>query len=135
MAYKYGSAGKMQVGTSDILQIRNWRIVITQEEYDVSCLGDGWAKPTPVLMSWQGSAEGIYDPADTNGQLVLQNAAISGTKVQPEFWVDGTKYWAPDTSADTSAGAYVQNVTMNLARAALGIVDFTFRGHGPLKYN
>jgi hypothetical protein len=133
MAIKYGKTGKMMVGTSEVIQIRNWKLQLTIDEYESSALGDGWAKPVPIFSHWQATCEAIYDPGDTNGQLALQNAALSGSKVQPKFYIDGTNYWAPDTSADTNAGGYIQNFSVNQARAAVGIADLTIKGYGPIK--
>jgi hypothetical protein len=113
--------------------VRNWKLTITGDEYEASCLGDAWAKPEPVFWHWNASAEAIYDPSDTNGQLALQNAMASGTKVVPKFYIDGTNYWAPDTAGDSSAGAYIKTVGINQARASVGIVDFTLNGYGPIK--
>jgi len=135
MSYNYGKDASIKLGTSEVIQCRSWNMPIAASEYEASCLGDDWEKGIPVINNWSATLEAIFDPADTNGQLALQTAALANTKITNlKLYINGTNYWSPDTTADTSAGAYIFGMRVQQARAGVAIVEFSLKGFGPIKY-
>lgn len=134
MAYYYGRDAKVLVGTSTSVQIKSWKITGSTKTEDVTCLGDAGEKFIPMITSWNATLEAIFDPSDTNGQLALEAAHFAKTKLQVlKFYLDGTKYYAPDTAGDTSAGAYITGFNPSQSKGGLAMVEFTLTGYGNIK--
>lgn len=135
MAYYSGKEASVQIGTSKVIQCRNWRLNLTSETLDVTCLGDTYKKEVPNVNQWTATMEAFFDPADTNGQAVLHDAYQNGTKITNlKLYLNGSKYWTPDTNTDPDAGCYITGLTINQQQSSLATAEFTVRGYGPGKW-
>ena len=95
---------------------------------------DGWRSVAGAgTKAGKGSMSGLTDATDTLGQVALEDAAISGTKIiDLRLYVDSANYWTSDIASRASAGVYFSNY--NTTVAAGDIVKFScdFECHGPM---
>ena len=126
MAVLQGYGGKLMVGTAQVAEIGEWSLDIGAGTEDTSAFGDAWKKFTPTQGEWSGSASGRFDPADTNGQIALQNAVLNRASVSLRFYVDATHYY--------SGTAYVTRCSPAANVGGVVEIAFEFQGTGPLTY-
>lgn len=132
-----GKNASVKIGTNTIAEMAEWTLNITSEPITQPVFGSAWDKVHGLsITSWDGTITGLLDVTDTNGQLALNNATISGTKITDlKIYVDSTKYWAPDTTADAAAGCYITSMSPTAAQGDVLRVSFNFKGTGPIKFN
>lgn len=76
--------------------------------------------------------EGLYDPADTTGQLTLNQAIIDGTVQSTsmlQFFIDSTSYWSV-SSGGTLLITKAQQVSMD--KSGLGRTSFSCKVSGTM---
>ena len=128
-----GRYASVKLGSDLIANLTNWSIDINMDDIDVTAFGSVWGKSMPGFQRWTGSAEGYYDPADTNGQAELQNDALNATKITDiRFYIDSTSYWTPDVTNDPDAGCYINTVSIKHDKAGVAAVTYSILGYGPL---
>ena len=128
-----GRYASVKLGSNLVANLTNWSIDINMDDIDVTAFGSVWGKSMPGFQRWTGTAEGYYDPADTNGQAVLQDDALSATKITDiRFYIDSTSYWTPDVTNDSDAGCYINTVSIRHDKAGVAAVTFNILGYGPL---
>ena len=128
-----GRYASVKLGSNLVANLTNWSIDINMDDIDVTAFGSVWGKSMPGFQRWTGTAEGHYDPADTNGQAVLQDDALSATKITDiRFYIDSTSYWTPDVTNDSDAGCYINTVSIRHDKAGVAAVTFNILGYGPL---
>jgi len=136
MAILYGKDASVKIGSNEVIQCRQWRMPGTTTVQDVTCLGDEFTKEIPMIAKWTATIEAIFDPGDTNGQAALHSAWINKSKITDlKLYIDGTKYYAPDTGAEATAGAYISGVNATQVQSGIATVEFTVSGYGPIKLN
>ena len=124
-----------------ITEMGNWSVNRSAEEVDASAFGDGWGKSNAGMKKWSGSISGFYDPADTTGQKVLEDAYESGELISDiRFYIkysedtgDTIRYLAPDTANDPKAGLRVTGFDSNVDKSGVAQLSVTFSGSGPVK--
>jgi len=114
-----------------IADMANWSIEITADPIVEPVFGDTWSTTHGLAATaWTASVEGLYDPTDTTGQLVLENAVISGTKLTTlRFYEDDTHYWATTASG---AGCYITSMPITVAQGDVGRISFSVQGTGEI---
>lgn len=86
--------------------------------HDVSKFGDTWLRRLAGIKDNSFSLGGFYNQADTNGQVVMQNAKISDSQVWVMFKPNGTAGWKQAMLIDswqvntTEAGVQELSVTL-----------------------
>ena len=86
---KTGRHGQVKLDDVVIANLSNWKLSIKQALIDVSHFGnDGWDAVVAGNCSFDGSFEGSYDKADTNGQMAIQEAIVSGQDLDIDFIID-----------------------------------------------
>jgi hypothetical protein len=76
--------------------------------------------------------EGLYDPADTTGQVPLISANLSGTTLTTvRLYVDSTSYWAPNLTADSASGLLIRSFAIEVEKSGLAKISFTGKATGP----
>jgi predicted secreted protein len=140
-----GKKGKVSVNasTSEVFvgEIVDWSINSSADEIDVSTLGSEWKKKAVGQKQWSGSLNGHYDPADTDGQMVLEAAYKNGSKLQDiRFYNkhsatpgDTIIYETPDTDTDPDAGVYITGWNTSVDLSGVGKLAGSFIGTGPFK--
>jgi len=120
-----GCAVTIKLGTNDIAGINNitWDAVadmLDVTDFDSSCNREflNGLRGTTMTIS------GDYEPGDTNGQVVLQNAFLNGTLLtttaKPVYTVDGTNGFTGDAYVSafsinpTVEGKVVISVTLQI---------------------
>lgn len=128
-----GRFASIKIGSDLIKNMGRWTLDIRSDEIDVSAFGTVWGKMMIGMQRWTATLEGMYDPADTTGQLALQNAEINATKLQDvRLYVNTTSYWAPASTDDTTAGCYVSGLNVVHDKAGVATVTFNLVGYGKL---
>jgi hypothetical protein len=133
MAQLTGKNATLKIGTDTVLEMVTWTLNITAETVSERVFGDDWTKKVHIGNDWNGSFDGLYDPADTTGQVYMENATTSGTEITTlRFYVDATNYWTVDTGSD--ADAYCLITSWNPSADAGGFVRVTgtVEGSGPV---
>ena len=86
---KTGRHGQVKIANTVVASLSNWKLSIKQSLIDVSHFGnDGWDEVVAGNCSFEGSFEGSYDKSDTQGQMKMQNAIVSGEDLVIDFIVD-----------------------------------------------
>jgi hypothetical protein len=128
-----GRYATVKLGTTLVENLGRWNINIALDEIDVSAFGTVWKKNQPGFQGWTGTIEGMYDPADTDGQKTLHDAALAATKIQNiRFYIDSTSYWTPDTTDDAANGCYISSVDITHDKAGVAQVTMNIIGYGKL---
>lgn len=137
MATYLGKNALVKIGNNTVAEMAEWTLNITSDPITQPVFGSTWDKVHGLsITAWDGSVTGLLDMSDTNGQVALNNATISGTKITDlKLYIDGTKYWAPDTTGDTSAGCYITAMSPTATQGDVLRVSFSFKGTGPIKFN
>lgn len=132
-----GRNALVKIGNNTIAEMVEWTLNVTAEPITQAVFGSTWDKVHGLApSSWDGTITGLLDMTDTNGQVALNNATISGTKISDlKLCIDSTKYWAPDTASDAAAGCYITTMSPTAAQGDVLRVSFSFKGTGPIKFN
>lgn len=86
---KTGRHGQVKIANTVVASLSNWKLSIKQTLIDISHFGnDGWDEVVAGNCSFEGSFEGSYDKSDTQGQMKMQNAIVSGEDLEIDFIVD-----------------------------------------------
>ena len=134
MATYVGKDAAFKVGTDTVSEMTDWSIEITADVIREDVFGSTWAKKHGLSATdWSATVNGLVDLTDTDGQVVLENAVISGTKLTTlRFYVDGTNYYTSDTDTDAAAGAYVTSYSPGTAQGDVARVSISIEGTGPI---
>ena len=129
-----GRNAKVTFGTTEIADCVEYTMRIDNDLLREKVFGNnGWATTAGSAgLEASGSMSGLINTADTDGQVYLENACISGTKVTNfRLYVNPTDYWASNTGADADAGVYFGNyeVTANAGDIVRFTCEFSFDGH------
>jgi len=128
-----GRYASIKVATTLVENLGKWSLDIKMDEIDTSVFGSVWGRKIPGMQAWTGTLEGYYDPADTNGQKVLQDAALAATKLTTiRFYIDSTSYWTPDVTSETNAGAYISSISINHDKAGVAAITMNVIGYGKI---
>ena len=80
---KTGRYGQVKLDNVVVANLSNWKLSIKQSLIDVSHFGnDGWDEVVAGNCAFEGSFEGSYDKSDTNGQMAIQKAIVSGEDLE-----------------------------------------------------
>lgn len=127
-----GRYAAVKLGTTTVNNFGRWSLNISMAEISVDAFGSVWGKSMPGLQKWTGTMEGMYDPADTSGQWLIQNSALAATKITDiRFYINSTSYWAPKTD-NTNNGAYINTVSIDHDMNGVARVTFNVLGYGEL---
>lgn len=92
-----GKNGKICLGTSKIVGMKNWSLSLSVSTLDTTALGDDWKSYILGLKEWTASSDGDYQFTAINEQQTIQNglqeAYLSGTPVILRLYVDETHYY------------------------------------------
>jgi hypothetical protein len=128
-----GRYASVKIETTLIENLGRWVVSFVSDEIDVSAFGTVWKKNMLGFQGWTATLEGHYDPADTNGQKILQDAALNATKVQNiRFHIDSTSYWTPDLTDNPNNGCYISSVEVTHDKAGVAQVTMNVIGYGKL---
>lgn len=128
-----GRYASVKVGSVLVQNLGKWDLDIKMGEIDVSVFGSVWGKKIPGMQDWTATLDGFYDPSDTVGQKVLQDAALAATKLTDiRFYIDSTSYWTPDVTGETGAGAYITDVKVTHDKAGVAALSMSVVGYGKI---
>lgn len=122
MSASPGRLGKVAIGTHKLTYINSISFNNETPQIENKSFGDTHRKVIGIgIISAGGSIGGAVDPDDTEGQVVVENASISGTHVDDfRVYTDASTYW---TSTGEDADCVFNNY--NLSLDPDGSVDFT----------
>ncbi|MBB4277027.1 hypothetical protein [Rhizobium mongolense] len=124
MAVHHGKNGKVKIGANAVAAVQKWSVNQNIEVADTTVMGDSWQTHLGGIPGWSGSAEALYDPADTNGQVALEVGDSVSLGLYSDGDAVGKKYYA-GTATVTSAA------TETDMKGAVKIT-FNFQGNGAL---
>lgn len=134
MATYAGRNSKFAVGANTVSEMSDWSIDIKADVIREDVFGTTWAKKHGLSATdWSASVNGLVDLTDTNGQIALENAVVSGTKLTDlRFYIDNTNYYTSDTDSDADAGAYITSYNVSTAQGDVAKVSISIEGTGPI---
>ena len=92
-----GTGGSVHIGANKVGEIANWSIDCAADNVDITSFdSEGWKEFLAGLKEWSGSFEGNLKPGDTNGQLAIVNAWLTGVTVALKLKVDATRELSGD---------------------------------------
>lgn len=128
MAAIAGKGGSAKIGANTIAEVTSWTMDIAIDMLDSTSLGDSWREFIAGLAGATGSVEVKWDiPNDANGQTALQTAALAGTTVTLNLYVNATNYY--------SGSAYVSNLNVSDPVEDLVTATFDMQFTGAVTYN
>lgn len=124
MAKVTGKDGGVYIGANKIAELSNWSLDMGADDVDVTSFdSEGWKEFLAGLKEWSGSAEGNFDPTDTDGQKAILNAWLNGETVTLDLKVNSTITFSGDALVKPSIETPIDDkVTFS----------FDFTGTGPL---
>ena len=127
---KTGRYGQVKLDDVVVENLSNWKLSIKQSLIDVSHFGnDGWDEVVPGNCSFEGSFEGSYDKEDTNGQVAIQKAIVSGEDLEISFMID------KDDEADKYVGKVkVETIDIDTSPKEIIKISVKFKGNGALTF-
>ena len=133
MSVYVGRECKATFGATTISEMTDYSFSIEAPLLGEDVFGnDGWKTVAGAgTKGAKGSMSGLTDTSDTDGQVALETAVISGTKLTDlQLYVNDTEYWTSNTGADADAGVYFSNYATTVAAGDIVkfSVDFEFSG-------
>ena len=127
---KTGRYGQVKLDDVVVANLSNWKLSIKQSLIDVSHFGnDGWDEVVPGNCSFEGSFEGSYDKEDTNGQVAIQKAIVSGEDLEISFMMD------KNDEADKYVGKVkVETIDIDTSPKEIIKISVKFKGNGALTF-
>ena len=125
---KTGRYGQVKLDNVVVANLSNWKLSIKQSLIDVSHFGDdGWDEVVAGNCTFEGSFEGSYDKSDTNGQMAIQNAIVSGEDLEISFMMD------KNDEADKYVGKVkVETIDIDTSPKEIIKISVKFKGNGAL---
>ena len=125
-----GKNGKVCLGTSKIIGIKNWSLSLSVSTLDTTSLGDDWKSYILGLKEWTATSDGDYTITNVNSnedvQNGLQSAYLTGVTVILRLYVDETHYY--------TGSAVVTSLSIDDPVADIVGVSISFTGTGPLTF-
>lgn len=92
-----GKNGKLCIGMSKVIGIKNWSLSLNIDTIDTTSLGEDWKSYILGLKEWTATSDGDYTISESSTENVqgsLQNAFLNGVTVIVRFYVNDTYYYA-----------------------------------------
>ena len=127
---KTGRYGQVKLDDVVVASLSNWKLSIKQSLIDVSHFGnDGWDEVVAGNCTFEGSFEGSYDKSDTNGQVAIQKAIVSGEDLEISFMID------KNDEADKYVGKVkVETIYIDTSPKEIIKISVKFKGNGALTF-
>ena len=127
---KTGRHGQVKIANTVVASLSNWKLSIKQSLIDVSHFGnDGWDEVVAGNCSFEGSFEGSYDKSDTQGQMKMQNAIVSGEDLVIDFIVD------KNDATDKYVGKVkIETIVIDTSPKEVVKISVKFKGNGALTF-
>lgn len=127
---KTGRHGQVKIANTVVASLSNWKLSIKQSLIDVSHFGnDGWDEVVAGNCSFEGSFEGSYDKSDTQGQMKIQNAIVSGEDLEIDFIVD------KNDATDKYVGRVkIETIDIDTSPKEVVKISVKFKGNGALTF-
>ena len=127
---KTGRYGQVKLDNVVVANLSNWKLSIKQSLIDVSHFGnDGWDEVVAGNCAFEGSFEGSYDKSDTNGQVAIQKAIVSGEDLEISFMMDKNE------EADKYVGKVkVETIDIDTSPKEIIKISVKFKGNGALTF-
>jgi predicted secreted protein len=127
---KTGRHGQVKLDDVVIANLSNWKLSIKQALIDVSHFGnDGWDEVVAGNCSFEGSFEGSYDKADTNGQMAIQEAIVSGQDLDIDFIIDKN-----DETDKYTGKVKIETIDIDTSPKEVVKISVKFKGNGVLTF-
>jgi predicted secreted protein len=127
---KTGRHGQVKLDDVVIANLSNWKLSIKQALIDVSHFGnDGWDEVVAGNCSFEGSFEGSYDKADTNGQMAIQEAIVSGQDLDIDFIIDKN-----DETDKYTGKVKIETIDIDTSPKEVVKISVKFKGNGALTF-
>lgn len=132
MAIYTGRDAKCTFGTTLIADLVDYSFTLESPILEEPVFGDEWARAAGQgIKSSSGSLSGLMNTGDTDGQVALENATISGTLITDfRLYINPTEYWTSNVVADTDAGVYFNNLNITASPNDITKVSVDFRFTG-----
>ena len=125
---KTGRYGQVKLDDVVVANLSNWKLSIKQALIDVSHFGnDGWDEVVAGNCSFEGSFEGSYDKADTNGQMAIQEAIVSGQDLEIDFIIDKN-----DETDKYTGKVKIETIDIDTSPKEVVKISVKFKGNGAL---
>ncbi len=137
MAAKVGKLAKVMIGATNVAGMGTWSMTgLSRETLEDSEFGDD-VKSFVFGLADGGTVDfnGLYDPTDTTGQLLLKTAVLNGTAYASgttglNFYIDAASYWSisgTGTLLPTKCDA------ISMDKNGLGQISFSCKVSGTMK--
>ena len=127
---KTGRYGQVKLDDVVVASLSSWKLSIKQSLIDISHFGnEGWDEVVAGNCTFEGSFEGSYDKSDTNGQVAIQKAIVSGEDLEISFMMD------KNDEADKYVGKVkVETIDIDTSPKEIIKISVKFKGNGALTF-
>ena len=127
-----GRNGKVSVGTNTVAEQIDWNGGPSLDPIEQQVFEDTHNRIHGIAtITYAWSMSGAVDLTDTNGQNVLETAAVTGISIPTlRFYINATDYWTPDTGSDADATAWVTAYEITVAVGDIVRATWTIQGSG-----
>ena len=77
MACISGKNGALSLGGTNVAQLTSWTITQNAETIEGSYMGEDWRCVKPGTLSWEGTAEALFDTTETYPTIGAEVALIA----------------------------------------------------------
>lgn len=102
-----GYGGNVKIGANTVANVKQWELPLAADLYDVSVLGNQWKQYTAGLLGSDAKIDVFLDLTDTNGQVAIQTAMLTGATVSLTLTTSNAGSATTHTYAGT---AYVKGI-------------------------
>lgn len=120
-----GKNGKLCIGETKLIGIKNWSLSLNVDTIDTTALGDDWKTYILGLKEWTATSDGDYTLPVAEASS-LQQAYLEGTIVIAKFYVDATHYY--------TGNAVITSLSIDDPVADVVGISISFTGCGALTF-
>jgi len=122
MAVIKGRSGKVYVGSNVVAEVQSFSFTRNATLGERSTIDDEWDRNAPVTKSWSGQMSVWWDPADTNGQMGLEEGDEPTLNLYPDGNANGKTYYYG------TVGVTSVEITNERANHVTATIQFTGNG-------
>ena len=132
--YLHGRNAFIKVDGNKIRNLSEWTLNNKSKLIDSTAFDDRWFERKLINKDWSAVLSGFFDPDDTTGQKVLEDAYLNKTKITNiKFYMRLNLYYAPDTATDCNAGCYITAIETSREASGVVFVAINVEGTGSFK--
>ena len=127
---KTGRHGAVKLNEVVVANLSNWKLSIKQNLIELNHFGNnGWDEGLGGTCAFEGSFEGSYDKSDSQGQMAIQKAIVSGEDLEIDFVIDEN-----DANDKYVGKVKIETIDIDTSPKEVVKISVKFKGNGELTF-